>query len=278
MRDRLYIPEALEGSVWQFAHRPGVHRLPHLHDELEHNLILRGTGAYIIDETRYPLRAGTSIWLYPSQQHLLVETSDDFSMAIAVFRPRFLKRICRQPVNADLCQEHPREGFCRQLGRKAVHELESTATRVLQRHAQPDEYNALLGVLLLSTWRLHRQADATTGTRDVHPAVEKAALLLNAADSIDDLESLAAAAGLSAARLSRLFHQQIGMPLVRYRQQCCLNRFIQIYDTGRRYSLMEAALAAGFGSYAQFHRVMRREMNMSPSAHRNAARARSVMD
>ena len=83
-------------------------------------------------------------------------------------------------------------------------------------------------------------------------------------------KSAARAAGLSPARLSRLFKQQTGISLTSFRQRKCLERFIRLYRTGARYTLIEAALLAGFGSYPQFHRVFCRLMGMNPAAYKKS--------
>ena len=53
------------------------------------------------------------------------------------------------------------------------------------------------------------------------------------------------------------------MSLVEYRNRLRLDRFAVLLDRGRT-NLLEAALAAGFGSYAQFHRVFRALRHMTP--------------
>jgi len=51
--------------------------------------------------------------------------------------------------------------------------------------------------------------------------------------------------------------------MVEYKNRVRLNRFTALVDKGRR-NLLEAALAAGFGSYAQFHRVFRALRHVTP--------------
>ena len=98
----------------------------------------------------------------------------------------------------------------------------------------------------------------------------KAARLISNADASLPLNELAREAGLSAARLSRLFKRQTGINLTVFRQRKCLERFLRLYRTGARYSLIEAALLAGFGSYPQFHRVFRRVMGMNPAKYKKS--------
>lgn len=68
---------------------------------------------------------------------------------------------------------------------------------------------------------------------------------------------------LSASRVARLFKVEMGMSLVDYRNHLRLERFSLLLDE-RGSNLLEAALAAGFGSYAQFHRVFSSERGLTP--------------
>jgi AraC-like DNA-binding protein len=74
---------------------------------------------------------------------------------------------------------------------------------------------------------------------------------------------IAARMGVSLGRLAHVFKVEIGMSMVEYRNRVRLNRFTSLLDEGRR-NLLEAALAAGFGSYAQFHRVFRALRHTTP--------------
>jgi AraC-like DNA-binding protein len=67
-------------------------------------------------------------------------------------------------------------------------------------------------------------------------------------------EALGSKLRLSASRIARLFKAEMGMSLVEYRNRLRLERFTSLLDE-RGENLLEAALGAGFGSYAQFHRV-----------------------
>ena len=76
-------------------------------------------------------------------------------------------------------------------------------------------------------------------------------------------KQIAARLDLSLSRLARVFKAEMGMSLVEYRNRLRLDRFAVLLDRGRT-NLLEAALAAGFGSYAQFHRVCRALRHMTP--------------
>ena len=71
---------------------------------------------------------------------------------------------------------------------------------------------------------------------------------------------------VSHPRLARAFKAEMGLSLVAYRNRLRVDRFTALLDTGRR-NLLEAALEAGFGSYAQFHRVFRALRHEAPREH-----------
>lgn len=65
------------------------------------------------------------------------------------------------------------------------------------------------------------------------------------------------------SEISRHFHRDVGMTLVRYRMRLRLLHFIRLIDTGK-HDLMTAASTAGFGSYSQCHRTFRSELGCAP--------------
>jgi AraC-like DNA-binding protein len=69
--------------------------------------------------------------------------------------------------------------------------------------------------------------------------------------------------GVSAGKLARDFKTEMGLSLVEYRNRLRLERFLALVDRGGG-NLLQAALDAGFGSYAQFHRVFRSLLGTTP--------------
>ena len=49
----------------------------HHHVELELNLVVRGTISYVLGERRFTFGRRTLLWLFPSQEHQLVDRSSD---------------------------------------------------------------------------------------------------------------------------------------------------------------------------------------------------------
>jgi len=239
----------------------------HRHAELEFNLVTQGAGLYLLANRKYQIRRGDLLWLFPAQEHVLVEQTPDFEMWIGVFKPRLVRRVATDPNARILRQSNPTGEYCRRLAQRDHARLEAWFARLADAREQPGLFNAGLGYALLdSWWHFERAVEVPVG--DVHPAVERAARLIRDESSPLGLEELARRSGLSAARLSRLFKRQTGVPLVEFRNRQRLEKFLQLYGAGQRVTMLAAALAAGFGSYPQFHRVFTRTVGRSPGAYR----------
>jgi methylphosphotriester-DNA--protein-cysteine methyltransferase len=118
---------------------------------------------------------------------------------------------------------------------------------------------ALAGMLL---GRRMQPARADAAPAGQHPAVRRAVRMLAEDPSLSGTE-LASRLDVSPSRFARVFKAQIGVSLVAYRNRLRLDRFASLMDAGGS-NLLQAALAAGFGSYAQFHRVFNAQRGMRP--------------
>jgi AraC-like DNA-binding protein len=266
MRQTLELPAGLEGNLWHYRH-PGRANARHYHAELEFNLVTQGTGLYLLANRKYRIRRGDLLWLFPAQEHVLIEQTLDFEMWIGVCNPKTVRRIATDHGAAVLRQADPAGEYCRRLPQPALARLEKLFAEIAATRAQPGLFNAGLGYALLSAWE-HFDHAADVPVRDVHPAVEKAARLIRDETTALSVDELARRAGLSASRLSRLFKQQTGVALVDFRNRQRIERFLQLYGAGQRLTMLDAALEAGFGSYPQFHRIFRRVIGCSPGNYR----------
>jgi methylphosphotriester-DNA--protein-cysteine methyltransferase len=78
-------------------------------------------------------------------------------------------------------------------------------------------------------------------------------------------EQLAVELGVSPGHLARSFKREMGLSLVDYRNRRRIDRFFDaVSHAGGTVNLLDAALKAGFGSYAQFHRVYRKFLGTAP--------------
>ena len=76
-------------------------------------------------------------------------------------------------------------------------------------------------------------------------------------------QELARDLGVSPGHLARCFKGEMGLSMVEYRNRLRLRRFFERVEGGE-VNLIKAALGAGFGSYAQFHRVYRQLLGGTP--------------
>lgn len=266
MRQRLHLPSEWDGNLRHYRNLGRTHALHH-HAELEFNLVTQGAGLYLLANRKYRIRRGDLLWLFPAQEHVLIEQTLDFEMWIGVFKPRAIRRIATDVDARILRQAEPTGEYCRRLPRQDLAGLEALFAEIGRTQDRPGLFNAGLSYALLKAWQLFEHA-AEVPVHDVHPAVEKAARLIHDETATLSLNELARHAGLSPARLSRLFKQQTGVALVDFRNRQRIERFLGLYGTGQRLTMLDAALEAGFGSYPQFHRVFKRVLGCSPGKYR----------
>jgi AraC-like DNA-binding protein len=106
----------------------------------------------------------------------------------------------------------------------------------------------------------------------VHPPwvgeAERGALVVAAVQALHEDATLTAPAlsrmlGVTAARLAQSFKEAMGVSLIGYKNRLRIERFFTLVSPEGG-NLLQAALDAGFGSYAQFHRVFRELMGTTP--------------
>lgn len=237
----------------------------HRHEELELNLVTGGTAYYLVDDCRVTLGPGTLLWLFPEERHILLGQSADFSMWIAVFTRQLVQAYCRGAVDHFLARRRPAQTACRSLALAEIRVLEGLLTETAAQTV-PGAQNTCLGTCLHRAWTLYSVAAERPAAHAVSPAIEKALHLLQDESRAWSLAALAAAVGLSPAWFSRLFKREVGLTLVAYRNRRRLERFLRLRMARPGETLLALCLAAGFGSYAQFHRVHRQVLGQPPRA------------
>lgn len=264
--DRLPIYEGYEGFAFRLQ---GIDLRvpPHRHRELELNLVLAGRAAYLVGERRVELLPFTALWLFPNQEHVLLDRSEDVRMWVGVFTPRLLRQVCTTERTRPLLRKTADAPLVRWVGPRAAQELDALFAQVL-RHADRAVWNAALGHLAVAAWASYLEADETRSQPTVGALVRRAIALIT-----EDLElsrdELAARLRVNPSHLSKIFAREAGVTLTAFRNRRRLERFLQIYGDGSEWSMMSAALEAGFGSYAQFHRVFRALVGVSPADYRS---------
>jgi AraC-like DNA-binding protein len=257
-KEIIRLPTGRDGAVWRGV--AGARWPRHRHDELELNLMVRGRVTYLIGDRRVTIERDHLLLLFPSQEHLVIEDSPNSERWIAIWSPAAVRRLLGGARAIWSAAEPPEATHWKLDPRRARALAGICATGAAA--ADDDTVNACLGALLLGAWEAATSAARGEPGPAVHPAVEAAARRLRASPDLDGA-ALARAVGLSRSRLSRLFRAHTGVALAAYRNRLRLERARELLRGGGR-NLLEVALAAGFGSYAQFHRVVRAQLGVGP--------------
>jgi AraC-like DNA-binding protein len=285
----LKLSETYEGLIYLAEAKRNLPTLKsHRHAELELNLILDGAITYVISRKRYTFTRGALLWIFPTQEHQLVDRSSDASFYVAVFKPKLIKRACRGDRYNGLKSENAAgKGILSrrlsigsyELLRKMMDSLMDDAldpdllnreagfgvrSNFRYRHHDPDTLNAGLRYLLTLAWRYYQAGSESERAVQLHPSVRKALTLLSKGESVNDLSRIASQCGLSNAYLSRLFRRQVGVPLTHYRNSVRLTRFMEYYTQSEQKTILESVFASGFGSYAQFYKVFVKNYGYGP--------------
>jgi AraC-like DNA-binding protein len=121
---------------------------------------------------------------------------------------------------------------------------------------------SLLGTILDPVRGVPGAGGADVGeTKGRRLATAAAALL--AEDPTLEASAIARKLQVSVGWFARVFKAEMGLSLVEYRNRLRLDRVDAMIEKGGT-TLLQAALASGFGSYAQFHRVFRGVRRMTP--------------
>ena len=280
MLENLKLGERYDGFLFlaESSRNPPILR-SHRHVELELNLVVEGTITYVVRGQRFTFGKRSLLWMFPAQEHQLVDRTANAQYYVAVFKPELIGDACRSSRYSDLKR-------CNVKGEGVLHTvLEPAAFDLMKRtmdmlvvggldpdllnqeagfgvasdfsfeHSDPDALNAGLRHLLLSGWRYQQAGGASTSAVALHPSVMKVLAVLEKGDWHGSLSELARHCGVSEAYLSRVFARQMGVSLVRYRNSVRLGRFLELCRQPVHKTMLEAAYAAGFGSYAQFYKV-----------------------
>ncbi len=256
---RLWRKPQVLGGVWYFTSTST--RFPvHTQDELEFNVVVRGSGRLLVEGREQEISPGMLVWLPAGPSHGLVSVSDDLALWVASFRPEFVDDL-RQldgsltvgggvrttwPAPADF------DALSRQCFELLLHPRESAT------------FNQRLASLLLLAWQT---PDRAPFERRVHPCVTRAARLLSSPDGPSTTPGLARRVGLHRNYLVPLFREQMGVTLLHFRNHARVQRFVRILAEREGRNALSASLEAGFNSYAQFFRVFGQVTGWTPSQH-----------
>ena len=251
----------------------------HYHDELELNLVIRGHAVIRVADQELTLRAGALLWLAPGQSHAMVGISPDYAMWVVSLRPDAVREV-EKSSGARLSDRARSWGECRVSAERfrALGSLLSSSPS----HGRAAEQNGLSRRILASaieTWRAHERlrstsnADYRAASHGPHEAIVRAEALLRATDAKVPLAALARSCGVSESRLSHIFKAQLGLSVVQFQNHFRVQDVIAKLGRGDSHTMLAAALDAGFGSYAQFHRAFRQVVGYGPAEHLHRVKA-----
>lgn len=230
---------------------------------------VRGNASYLIGGQLQDVGPNTLLcWIPapddPYRDGAPYRASEDYSAWCAFFSRSVVTRAAHHAGTAVSFDEIHGSVQSQRLNRTEARRIEAQFEQLVATESATERFGAALEYLLLSTWG-DRQGAVRVGRADLHPAVEKAAYILKTQPETGSMQELARTCGASASWLSRLFRQQVGISLVSFRNRSRIERFFELYGNGHRRNLTQAAFAAGFGSYAQFHRVFKETLGYSPA-------------
>jgi len=241
---------ARRAQVWR--HQPNYRRPRHFHGEPEINFVARGEAVLGVGDSTLRLSAGDLIVLPPGLDHELVEASDELQLFVLALTPE-LAATAYDPFAHATSQT-------RRLDGARAHELESLLL-ALSTVQNPGTVEASLADVFRTTLEALRPRHV----------LSRRALLTWREDRDLSETALAARLKVDRATLSRCLRDDLGAKFVDYRARHRVMTFIALADGGR--PLSSAALEAGFGSYAQCHRVFWRLLGCSPSAYLRGERS-----
>ncbi len=152
MRQRLELPKELGGNLWYYRNHGRIHAMHH-HAELEFNLVTQGNGLYLLENRKYEIRRGDLLWLFPAQEHVLIEQTLDLEMWIGVFKPQAVRRAATDANTKVLRQANPAGEYCRRLPQIELTRLEELFAEIVAWPNGAGLFNAGLDYALLAAWQ-----------------------------------------------------------------------------------------------------------------------------
>lgn len=236
--------------MWKYSQPIGGRRPRHFHMEPELNLVVRGSAVFGVGRRLVRVEQGELVAFVPGQDHVLIEASPDLYLYAIGLEPTYSADVLRgmggvvMPLHAKI----PTEELPAVLDRSASI-LERTGV-----DASAAELWERANWLGLRGARRDGQA--------VHVLTRRALQLLSAAPELS-LDALASELRAQPSEVSRHFHRDIGITLVRYRTRLRLLQLMRLAGSSDR-DLMTLASDAGFGSYSQCHRAFQSELGCAP--------------
>lgn len=195
--------------------------------------------------------AGEMLEFPPGQDHVLLATSPDIRLFALGLAPRYSAEVLKGSHEIVAMPAHVR--------------LATAEFQSLVKGAESIVDQSGVDHLAAELWEhAHwaRQKAALSLRSGMHVLTRRTLALLTEVPSINR-DVLAGKLRATPTAISRYFHHDTGITLVKYRTRLRLLRFIEQLDNGNE-NLGALAKASGFGSYSQCHRAFASELGCSP--------------
>jgi AraC-like DNA-binding protein len=236
-------------QAWR--HQAAYQRPRHFHEEPELNLITAGSATFGVGDTEVTVKRGDALLFHPGQDHVLLSASADLGLFAIALRPQLAAR-------AGTTLAHATGRGCALVGvdlADAEAKLEALGELRDASDVEP---------LLADLFRVVTARSASTHV------LSRRTLQRIQEDPTASGHEIESALRADISALSRHFHRDLGLRFVEYRARMRLLAFVRLVDQGS--GLNRAALDAGFGSYAQCHRVFTSALGCSPRRYFNGQR------
>jgi AraC-like DNA-binding protein len=267
------MPGVQSGAIWRHS---SAERKPfHFHGHLEFLLVTRGHAVERIGNRTHPIHAGQLVWHLPSIPHEMSFASADLDMRVVHAEPDLAGAMCGKKrgapsgaLDASLSSWVKDLGWLAagdpvvELRRADVDRLLEDCDSTFDDLAPITDEGPRLSRLLQNAW------GASLSNRHATPpsSLSELASCLLIEDPALDRSAICKMLDVSEGYLSRTFQAELGTSFVHQRARVRVSRFVDQVERGGQ-NLLEAALAAGFGSYSQLHRTFSELVAMSPVAY-----------
>ncbi len=230
-------------QAWRY--QPQFRRPRHFHDQPELNVVTRGVGRFRVGNTEVVLGAGQVIGFVPGCEHELVSASHDLELFAIGFEPDLVHAYRRE------------EGEVLSFAGEAttVDEAELRTIRELCLSVDESRDRLALESQLLSV-------AATVARKPRHVSLGWRVADAIAGDPERTRDRLTQVLGSNRGDVSRALRRDVGTTLPVLKNRVRVLDFMRRADAGM--SMMTAARLAGFGSYAQCHRVFLQQFGHAP--------------
>lgn len=264
---------------------PSSTRPAHFHGQLEVLVVTRGQLSCSVGSVEYVVNAPALVWHLPTVSHQTIKASGDCFFWVVLFEPFLVEEVLcsreRVPDEGSLGvgtsplrrvdgASSPFAGWILQLtnliGARPVVEItqnaafamEEFAAQGLQRLTGAQVTGALRELLAVAVAESERQL-----SRLCAPSLPELGIALLLAAPELERPAVCRELQVSTSYLSREFQRRVGTTFADFRSRARVASFLAAAERGGT-SLLQAALASGFGSYSQAHRVFSKVTGYCP--------------